>query len=214
MIATNRLCECAREEPLGNTTHDWKMTPDEIEFLISQHFDQTLTADESASLRAVLSADPKARAIFEQYARIDRALHDSRVQPEVDTEFVVAEIAGQLDELETPAPASLPMPWLFRMAPMAVAAVLLIGLGLGIAFLRDGGEKIPRNGPGVAVVSLPQARPAKASAGPAVEPTLTVSIGQPISITPQMLTALFLAQPRPARVEIRPVGQRADGSFD
>lgn len=180
------------------------MTYDEIEFLISQHFDGTLSVEEAGKLRAALESDPSAHALFEEHARLDAALKSTKAAPDIDQEWFSAEIVGKIDEAQS-RPLRISNWNIF--APMAVAAALLFGLTLGVVLFT--GRAPAGDGPALARVSLPS--PPR----PAGETVSRVSVGVPANLSPAMMTTLFLAEHRGSgRVEIHPVGEPRHDPFD
>lgn len=180
------------------------MTHDELEFLISQHFDGTLSADEAEKLRVAVASDLSAKALFDEHAKLDAALKSSRATLDIDAEWLGAQIAGTIDDAQS-RPIRISNWNLF--APMAAAAVLLIALTLGVFLVKDNDVTSP--GQTIAQVSLPDVpeRPRDAVA--------SVSVGVPANLTPAMMTTLFLADHRPPnRVVIQPAGQRRGDPFD
>ncbi len=185
------------------------MTHDELEFLISQHFDGTLRADEVEKLHTALESDASAKALFHEHARLNTVLKSSKAQPDIDADWLSAEIAGSIDDVNA-RPMRISS-WPVIM-PMAAAAMLIVGLTLGIIFLRDGTETTvgPTNGAlASAQISLPDA--------PSIthDAVANVSVGVPANMTPAMMTTLFFAQERPAgRVVITPAGHDRHDPFD
>lgn len=188
------------------------MTSDEIEFLIVQHVDGTLSADEAARLDAVLSTDAAARSLLDEHRRLAMAL---RATPgaSVDVDWLSAQIASRIDdEAEIEASRSYKMPRWSLLAPMLAAAGLMITLTLGVVFHRDDGDAIPRTVPSVVVASV---------TGPAAETAsvprqMSVTVGAPANLSPTLVTALFLAEqfPNQGRVIVRPAGVVNHAAFD
>lgn len=189
------------------------MDRDELEFLISQHLDGTLATDASARLQARLSADADARSLFDDHAKLDGALRASRDVLAIDESWLSALIADALDESNAQPIRVARWTW---AVPMAMAACLLIGLMLGVVFLRDNAEKQ------IAVVPQQPAAPQIATiiiTGTPATPRSTegyasVSVGVPANLTPQIVSALYLSRDlSESRVRIQAAGQRSD-AFD
>jgi anti-sigma factor RsiW len=183
---------------------------DELEFLISQHFDGTLAADESARLQAHLSADAGAQSLFDDHAKLDGALRASREVLSIDEAWLSAQISDAIDESNAQPIRIARWAW---AAPLAMAACLLIGLTLGIVFLRDNTEKQ------IAAVPQPPTTPQIAQivvTGTPATPRPTegyasVSVGVPANLTPQIVSALYLSRDlSESRVRIQAAGQRSD----
>lgn len=182
------------------------MTHEEVEFLISQHFDGTLSADEAEKLRVALESEPSARALFEEHARLDGALKSTKVRLDIDAEWLNAQIAGTIDEAQS---RPLRISNWNTFAPMAIAATLLIGVTLGIALLRNSASTSDAPAIANATVTLP------AAPRPSREAVVNVSVGVPANMTPTMMTTLFLAEHRGSgRVIIQPAGESHGGPFD
>lgn len=182
------------------------MTHDELEFLISQHFDGTLSAAEAEKLRAVLDADASARALFDEHAALDAALKSSRIDTGIDQDWLSAQIAGTIDEAQS---KPLRVAGWSIFAPMAMAACLLIGLTLGVVFLKDSTET---SLPTPTVARTIEVGPAETDRPVAVA---SVSVGVPANLTPALMTALFVSDQRTTgKVIIKPAGEYRHGPFD
>jgi anti-sigma factor RsiW len=185
------------------------MTHDEIEFLISQHFDGTLDAAEAQKLRAILDSDPAARVLFEEHGRLDRALRASRVDLGIDAEWLTAEIAGHIDEAQA-RPYRIGGWSVF--ARIAVAATVMVCLGVGALLLtRDRPQPALPTLARTVEVTLPD--PARTDR----LVVANVTVGIPSNMTPAMMSALFLADQRHGggRVVIEPAGEpRYDHPFE
>ena len=110
------------------------MITEELEFAISQYVDGTLPASERAALELRLEGDPDARALLDEYRRLETSLkQDLPAVPEVDWDRLATHISTHVaDEAGRP----LTMPWVRRFAPLAVAASLIIGVGVAaVVFL-------------------------------------------------------------------------------
>src|SRR6266511_2754497 len=55
------------------------MTREQLEFLISQYLDGSLTADEVVALEQVLARDESARALLEEHRKLDALLKAAKV---------------------------------------------------------------------------------------------------------------------------------------
>lgn len=189
------------------------MTHDEVEFLISQHLDGTLSADEAEKLRIVLEQDPVAKALFEEHQRLDVALKSTRTADlRIDQDWLTAQIAGAIDEHQS-RPILLSNRSMF--APMAIAATLLIGLTLGVVFLKDETESPANqlssntNVSRIVEIGSPET-PVRNDVAMA-----NVSVGVPANLSPAMMTALFIADHRSTgKVVIKPAGEVRHGPFD
>lgn len=193
------------------------MTQDELEFLIVQRVDGTLSTDEATRLSAALTTDASARDLLAQHERLATAL---RATPSMtfDADWLASQIATRIDDdADFEASRTFKLPRWSLFAPMAAAAALLVVLTLGVVYHRDDGEKIARPD------ATPTAPIVVASfAGPTAESTnaprqMSVSVGAPSNLSPTMVTALFLAEqfPTGGRVIVRPAGPPSSGTaFD
>lgn len=187
------------------------MEHDEIEFLISQHFDGTLDARESSALLQRVNGDASVRKLFNEYAAVDTALKTTKTKLVVDEDWLADAIGEHIDEAVS-RPRRMHR---FRLvAPLAIAACALIGLTLGVVLLRDAG-------PSADVIAVRPATPVMeiALVAPAVqrEPSVAViTVGTPTNLTPQVMTALHLARDDfgPSRVLLAAAGPRSADVFD
>lgn len=174
------------------------MIDEELEFLIVQDVDGELSPEASKALHARIAGDATARSVWTEHARLRTSLRRLPT-PSIDADWLEARIVGGLDEHERRAAPHRISRWAI-FGPMAAAASLLIVLTLGVIFHRDDGDPLPAQK--TLVASLPAAE--VLSTGGAA----TVSVGLPANLSPQLITALFLAEQMPTqgRVIIRPAG--------
>jgi anti-sigma factor RsiW len=186
---------------------------DELEFLISQHFDGTLSAEESTRLHAHLAADAGAQSLYNDHAKLDDALRNSRDVLAIDEAWLTAQISDAIDEGNAKPIRINHWSW---AAPLAMAACLLIGLTLGVVFLRDNTEKpiaaVPPALPGPQIAQIVIS--GNPSAPMPAAGYASVSVGVPANLTPQIVSALYLSRDlSESRVKIQAAGQRSD-AFD
>jgi hypothetical protein len=194
---------------------------DELEFLISQHFDGTLDAADEQRLQQRVAADAGARSLFDQHAKLDVALRASGSSLAIDEAWLSAQIAATIDEANA-------RPMRIRrwtsFAPLAAAAALAIGITSFFAFRDNGTTTVAVDGPGNSVTGS-DVKPVPvievAIAAPPEEPRqrpgyATVSVGAPANLTPQIVAALYLARDMSddSRVTIRAAGRRSPDAFD
>ena len=72
------------------------MTREEMEFLISQHLDGTLSREEEAKVRELLDSSAEARAILAEYQKLDSALK-SQAAPVVKWDVLAETISAAVD---------------------------------------------------------------------------------------------------------------------
>ena len=187
------------------------MTSDEIEFLIVQRLDGTLSSDESAQLTAALGASAEARSLLATHERLHVALRRTSQVPRVDGEWMVAQVAAALDDAEEIARSNYRLPRWALFGPIAAAASLFIVLTLGVVFHKDDDQPVsmmPRP-------EKPIARVAVAVAPLTSTPHVAaVSVGAPANLSPSLVTALFVAEQLPGagRVIVRPGSDVSPGS--
>src|SRR5688572_14155868 len=108
------------------------MDLEQLEFQISQHLDGTLPAAERAALLQRIESDPVARELFETHRRIDAELRTGLRTPAVNWDRLAEHLSARVaeaDEAQAPAPTLKPT-FVRRMMPFAIAAMVLIALGL------------------------------------------------------------------------------------
>src|SRR5258706_15456669 len=73
------------------------MTREEMEFLISQHLDGTLSREDEAKVRELLETSAEAQAILGEYQNLDRVLKGSKDLPAVKWDVLAEKISGAVD---------------------------------------------------------------------------------------------------------------------
>jgi anti-sigma factor RsiW len=194
------------------------MTRDELEFQISQYLDGTLAEADQSALEARLAEDAQARALLDEYRRLDVVLK-SAPAPAVDWDALSTQICDAVAQQEEEPGRSYRIGTFRTFAGLAVAASVLIGLGLVIPLLQQ--QTNPVRG-GVAV------KPSKApveiivvDAGPAApaasaEPLVGIAVGPSTSLQDRPGFAGFHDEliSRPSQVFIARGGEPAhDGTF-
>lgn len=121
------------------------MSPDELEFLISQHLDGDLSPADEARLQALLSADASARALLAEHEKVHRELVASRELPElasVDFTQLRASVNAAIDDANAQSIKLHEHPaWggrVLRYGSIAVAALIAIAIGVGALMNRPG----------------------------------------------------------------------------
>jgi anti-sigma factor RsiW len=107
-----------------------------LEFVISQYIDGTLSDAERLELEALLANDPAARALLEQHRKLDEALRAMPV-PAVRWELLAKRIGHAVAEADAPAASYRLFARRFVM-PTALAASLLIACGLAVTIYLAG----------------------------------------------------------------------------
>jgi anti-sigma factor RsiW len=195
------------------------MTRDELEFQISQYLDGTLGEADRSALEARLAVDADARALLDEYRRLDVVLKAAPV-PAVNWDGLSAQISRAVADQEE-EPARTYRIGAFRtFAGLALAACVLIGLGFGIRLLQqppsnpgDNGMAInpARRALEIVVVDATPAAPAASS-----EPLTGIAIGPSNSLQDRPGFAGYHDEliSRPSQVFIARAGEPVhDGTF-
>src|SRR5438105_19050 len=101
------------------------MDREQLEFRISQYVDGTLPAAEVAALEAVLAADAEARAVLEDFRKLDAAMKDQARLPQIYWDRLAAHLSDAVarqDEAMAPASIAIRAPIRAWWRPLAVAA--------------------------------------------------------------------------------------------
>lgn len=171
-----------------------RMTHDELEYAISQYLDGVLPPLERAALEERLAGDAQARAMLEEYRKLDGVLQSSLPVPQVDWATFSAQTSKALDEAEAPIRHyKLHTAWPMRIA---IAAMVMLAFGVGI-FLMNQPQTQKSQPIGVAVISGPSIAE---SAGPVVAeikvgPPPTMAFVQPFEDDIIVRPAIVLIDP-------------------
>ena len=111
------------------------MTRDELEFQISQYLDGTLAAAQATALELRLATDAEARALLDEYRRLDVALKSAPV-PSINWDRFGDQVCAAVAEQEEAPAVTYRIGWYRRAATFALAASVLIAIGFGIRALR------------------------------------------------------------------------------
>jgi anti-sigma factor RsiW len=154
------------------------MDREQLEFRISQYADGTLPAAEVAALEATLASDAQARALLEDFRKVDAALKTTELPlPTVNWDRLAEHISSAVAD-EDRATTSVPIrAWWIRR--VAMAAAVLIVVGSVIFWPKRAGHEVASNPPAVAIVQV--SGPEAPSAAPVAEITLAA----PAAIAPQ-----------------------------
>lgn len=143
------------------------MNRDELEYAISQYMDGVLGPLELRAVEERLAQDAEARAILDEYRRLDAMMKQSSAVPEIAWNG----LANQISKVISAEP--LPVKT-FRLGAvgwtgrLAIAAVLLMGISVAIYFIspsRDSATGM-KGEQGIAIIHGPQI---DQSTGPIVE---------------------------------------------
>jgi anti-sigma factor RsiW len=181
-----------------------KMTRDELEYAISQYLDGTLMPLERDALEEHLATDADARAILEEYRKLNTALKSTLPEPAIAWDRLAAEISRGLQEEETPIRHySLHQSKWVR--GLAIAASLLLVVSI-VAHFAPTTSSNPSKPSGTLIVAGPAI---EQSAGPVVS---EISIGHSETVAQDWRAAEEVIS-RPSVVLIdqaRPSGQDGD----
>src|SRR5687768_14026042 len=100
------------------------MTPDDLEFSISQYLDGTLAPAERDALETRLGGDAEARALFAEYEALQGVLTNAPI-PAVKWDRLAEQISAAVGREPEPAQSYKLSGWL-RPARLALAASVLI----------------------------------------------------------------------------------------
>src|SRR3954449_660905 len=79
-----------------------QMTPDQLEYAISQYLDGTLAPLESAALEERLAGDAEARELFGEYQRLDGVVKNALPEPDVDWSAYSAQLSDRVADAVAP----------------------------------------------------------------------------------------------------------------
>ena len=161
------------------------MTRDELEYTLSQYLDGTLAASDESALDELLATDESARALLAEYRSLDRALRAAPL-PTFDFDALSSRISTAVGEQDEPA-QSYRLHWVRTAASLALAACVVIAVGVGIRRLQN---PPTRNDTQIAGVEPKQIVVVDATSRPSAsaDPVTVVSVGP--SAAPQDRPAL------------------------
>jgi anti-sigma-K factor RskA len=145
------------------------MISEELEFRIAQYADGSLPAAEVAELEAALAADAEARALLEEYRKLDTILKaEAPALPNVRWDRLADHISKAVDDEDRATTTYTITSWWVRSA--AVAAVVAIAFGV-VALWPRGNGNIAQNDPNdhPTAVALIEVGGPETSSKPAVE---------------------------------------------
>jgi anti-sigma factor RsiW len=179
------------------------MRSDELEFSISQYLDGLLAAAERDALETRLASDAEARAVFAEYEALQRALATMPL-PDVRWDKLAEQISAAVAREEMPAQTFKIGRWL-RPARLAMAASVVIGVGIAFSVLRTGPTQNPvATAPiSIVVIDSPTAGPNSINVSP--KPTIEIAIGPAASTTetePMVLRYADTVVQRPSKALI------------
>jgi anti-sigma factor RsiW len=108
------------------------MYDEQLEFAISQYADGTLPAARRAALEAQIAADPALEALLAEYRHLTGALDSLPQMPAINFERLSDHISQQIAQAEEERARVFQMPWVRRIAGLAVAASVALVIGIGL----------------------------------------------------------------------------------
>jgi anti-sigma factor RsiW len=111
------------------------MIDEQLEFQISQYADGTLPAAEAAALEATLASDADARALLEEYRKLDTVLkRETPPLPEIKWDRLAEHISGAVADEDRATTTYTISAWWVRS--VAVAAAVIIAFGTVVLWPR------------------------------------------------------------------------------
>jgi anti-sigma factor RsiW len=107
---------------------------EELEFRISQYADGTLPAAEAAALEATLAADSEARALLDDFRKLDVTLKREMPLPQVKWDRLAEHISAAVADEDRATTTYKISAWWIRS--VAVAAVVVIAFGTVVLWPR------------------------------------------------------------------------------
>lgn len=162
------------------------MNAEQVEFLISQYADGTIAPADRVALESHLDANPDARLLVDEYRELNDLIRTAAPPvPEFDLGAMTARINAAIDEHNTSAaPIRLTFPWQRVIGAIAVAACVVLAVGL---WMRQTGETAPSGptvattaNPGVIQVAVLNPDDARLEFGPALQ---RIEVGPPAGVT-------------------------------
>jgi anti-sigma factor RsiW len=194
-----RILDLIQSRLLQNQNITMQMRPDELEYAISQYLDGTLPLLERNALEERLANDCQARAILEEYRKLDATLKTAMPLPDVAWDKFAVHIQQSLADEETPVRhySLKAMGWTGKLA---IAAALLLVASISLRMIPRTSEL--QQPAGLAVIT-----------GPAIEqPTGPVQSDISISPAPTLAGNWRLSEELIARPTVVVIDQvRASG---
>lgn len=129
------------------------MTRDELEFSISQYLDGTLDGADRDALKVRLETDEEARDLLAEYQNLEAALKTTLPEPQVNWDRFATHLSSAVANADTSAD-SVTYRIGFGWRSIAIAASLLIVMGLAILLARPHGQVITTRPVATAVVQV------------------------------------------------------------
>lgn len=157
------------------------MLDEKIEFELSQYLDGTLSSDERAAIELRLASDSEARAVLNQFRRLDESLRATPPAiPNLNWDLISDQISNSIDRHEresllTPA-ARAPSRWRDSVRHLALAAALAIASGVAVFVYYHSNQSNAGGGQGESV-TVAVAEGPKVEVAPGPSSTVVGSVG-------------------------------------
>ncbi|HEX3358287.1 MAG TPA: hypothetical protein VHS31_15040 [Tepidisphaeraceae bacterium] len=152
------------------------MTRDELEFAISRYIDGTLNPLEQSTIEEILASDASARALLDEYRRLDAVVKTAMPLPEIAWDQFAAGISQETAKCDVSVKHYQLAAW-----TKVVSLAAMIAIAFGVAFEmrhRDSSISDVQTG-SVAVNSTPVDVEISAPTAVAAAPVNDITIGQP-----------------------------------
>src|SRR5688572_23451362 len=152
------------------------MIDEQLESQIAQYADGTLPADQRAALEQMLANDADARAVLDEYRRLDASLKRELPVPAMNWDRLAAHLSDAVADEDR---ATTPIAWPLRHAgKLAAAAAVILFIGSMAMWLLRPAANTPNNNDVVVNVNPPSPSP-----NPATNVTVVVIVTGPAAQT-------------------------------
>lgn len=178
MVPWEKLAESisaavAQQAGAGGVAGASAAVPEDLERAITQHVEGELPAEQAAALERQLASDPAGQRALGAHRALDAMLKHAWPLPHVDFERLAERISEAVDERMAPASFSIAAFMRQAVPRLALAACLLMAIGLAIHFaLRSIPTEVGANA-GVLEVALVESEEAEG------RPIVSVAIAPP-----------------------------------
>jgi anti-sigma factor RsiW len=127
-------CVPGQEKIEGTVEGVFAMIDEQLEFAISQYADGTLPSTQRAAMEAQIAADPALGRLLDEYRKLGSVLHTSAALPAINWDLLTSHLSNVIAEIDDRSePVRIyAMPWVRRIAGLAVAACVVIVIGIGL----------------------------------------------------------------------------------
>src|SRR4051794_13592271 len=117
------------------------MTGEELEFQISQYLDGQLPSADAAALEERFATDASARALLEEYRGLATLVKRELPLPVMNWDRLASHISSVVADEALPEVQTFKIAWYRRPSVFAIAASVLIALGVAIGIYHSSGRK-------------------------------------------------------------------------